>query len=438
MGKRARVSRFIKKLGEMAQEMPDKRAGRHNQRYEMKDAVRGAFAVFFMQSASFLAHQRSLAKRRGRSNLESVFHMKGVPSDNHIRDLLDGVPANQLEEGYKWLWQQMAAEGKLTRFQTLQGRMLVGLDGIQFFSSTKIHCEQCSHQVVEGQIRYSHRALTALVVHPDQQTVLPLPPEFLLPQDGVDKQDSELAAAKRWLPRHAEWLRQQKAIILGDDLFSHQPLCELVLGLDLDFILVCKPSSHETLYAWVTGIERGGKLPEISRRVWNGRHGEIWRYRYVNDLPLRAGDDGLRVNWCELTVTHELTGERLYHNSFVTSLPLDDHLVREVTHAGRARWKHENEGHNVLTTRGYHIKHNFGHGQAHLATVMFSLNLLAFFLHTFLHLVDTHYRQIRAASGARRTFFEDARSLMRWLIFADWEALIQFMADGLELEPAPD
>ena len=29
--------------------------------------------------------------------------------------------------------------------------------------------------------------------------VLRLPPEFLLPQDGIDKQDSELAAAKRWL-----------------------------------------------------------------------------------------------------------------------------------------------------------------------------------------------------------------------------------------------
>jgi hypothetical protein len=35
--------------------------------------------------------------------------MKGVLSDNHIRDLLDGVPANQLEEGYEWLWQQLAS-----------------------------------------------------------------------------------------------------------------------------------------------------------------------------------------------------------------------------------------------------------------------------------------------------------------------------------------
>ena len=438
MGKRARVSQFIKRLGEMAQAMPDKRAGRHNQKYEMKDAVRGAFSVFFTQSGSFLAHQRTVKQKRGRSNLESVFQMEQIPSDNHIRALLDSVPATDFEAAYHWLWARLVARDTVATFRVLDGRLLVGLDGIQFFSSSKIHCPQCGRQEKDGHTSYNHRALTALVVHPNQPDVLPMPPEFLLPQDGVDKQDSELAAAKRWLLRHADWLQQQKAIMLGDDLFSHQPYCELVLALALDFILVCKPSSHETLYGWLEGIERGGKVPEINRRVWNGRHGEIWRYRYVNELPLRAGDDGLRVNWCELTIIHELTGERLYHNTFVTSLLLDDHLVKEVTHAGRARWKHENEGHNVLTTRGYYIKHNFGHGQTHLATVMFSLNLLAFFLHTFLHLVDTTYKRIRDALGARRTFFEDVRSLMRWQIFDSWEALIRFMAVGLDLEPAPD
>jgi len=438
MGKRAQVSRFIQHLGELAEKMPDKRAGRHNQIYDLQDAVRGAFSIFFMQSASFLAHQRLVAQKRGRSNLESVFQMSRIPSDNHIRALMDGVPASHFAGAYQWLWQQLVTEKKLAGFRALGGRLLVGIDGIQFLSSTKVHCPQCSQRVREGVTHYHHRALTALVVHPEQSAVLPLAPEFLLPQDGNDKQDSERAAAKRWLPQQAAWLQQQKAVILGDDLFSHQPFCELVLNCGLDFILVCKPSSHETLYEWVTAIERGGKLPEISRRVWNSRHGEMWRYRYLNDLPLRAGDDGLRVHWCELTITHELTGERLYQNSFVTSFRLDAHLVQEVTHAGRARWKHENEGHNVLTTHGYHIKHNFGHGQEYLATVMFTLNLLAFFLHTFLELVDTTYKRIRTALGARRTFFEDARSLMRWQIFENWEALIQFMAEGLELEPAPD
>lgn len=438
MGKKVRVSQFVKQLGEMAQTMPDNRAGRPNQVYELQDAVRGAFSVFCMQSESFLAHQRALLKQNGRSNLESVFQMRSVPSDNHIRSLLDGVPVEHFEAGYTWLWHRLAVANKLGSFQIMGRRLLVGVDGIQFFSSANIHCECCSRQETEEQVRYSHRCLTALVVHPEQHEVLPLAPEFLLPQDGTDKQDSELAASKRWLLRQGAWLREQGAVILGDDLFSHQPFCEAVLAEKLDFILVCKPSSHATLYSWVEGIARGGKLPEVNHRVWNGKHGEIWRYRYTHDLPLRAGDDGLRVNWCELTISHELTGVQLYHNSFVTSLPLDNHTVREVTHAGRARWKHENEGHNVLTTRGYHIKHNFGHGKLHLATVLFSLNMLAFFLHTVLHLVDTHYQQIREALGARRTFFEDIRSLMRWQIFADWEALIQFMADGLGLEPAPD
>ncbi|MBK8986357.1 MAG: hypothetical protein IPM39_09790 [Chloroflexi bacterium] len=135
------------------------------------------------------------------------------------------------------------------------------------------------------------------------------------------------------------------------------------------------------------------------------------------------------MNWCELTITHELTGERLYQNSFVTSLRLDAPLVKlSLTldaPAGNMKW-----GHNVLTTHGYHIKHNFGHGQEHLATVMFTL-IYSPFSCTFLELVDTTYKRIRAALGARRTFFEDARSLMRWQIFENWEALIQFMAEGL-------
>ncbi len=439
MGKKAGVSQFINQLGQVAGTLPDKRAGRHNQLYQMIDAVRGAFSVFFSQSASFLAHQQDMERQRGRSNAQSIFQMGRIPSDNHIRDLLDPTPAAAYEPCYLWLWEQLAeAEKALAGFRAFDDRLLMGLDGIEFFHSTKIHCEQCYEQQTGGKTHYSHRALTALVVHPDQKEVLPFIPEFILPQDGAEKQDSEIAAAKRWIERHRSWLQAQKVIILGDDLFCHQPFCEELVKAKLGFILVCKPDSHSLLYEWIAGMERGGKLAEVTRREWNGRHGEIWRYRYALDVPLRAGDDGLRVNWCEVTITHEQTGELLYTNSFATNLPVDEHLVKTVTHAGRSRWKHENEGHNILTTKGYHIKHNFGHGQEHLSSVMFSLNLLAFFLHTYLHLVDTTYRKVRAELGARRIFFDDVRALMRYLVFDSWEMMLQFMAIRLELESAPD
>lgn len=435
MGKKARVSQFLEQLGEVSQTLPDKRAGHHNQRYVMGDAVRGAFSVFFTQSESFLAHQRDTERRHGKNNLVSVFGAQQNPSDNHIRDLLDAVPAGAFAPLYKSLWSALEREGKLEAYHVLGRRLLVGIDGIQYFSSSKIHCAQCSSSEVEGKTRYHHWALTALVVHPDQHAVLALMPEFIAPQDGTEKQDCELAAAKRWLAKQKAWLQEHRAVLLGDDLFSHQPFCHLVTEAELAFILVCKPSSHELLYQWIEGMERGGKLDEIEQRKWNGRHGELWRYRWACDVPLRTGDEGMRVNWCQLTIYHETEGTRLYKNSFVTNLDVDATSVKAITHAGRARWKHENEGHNVLTTRGYHIKHNFGHGKQQLATVMFTLNLLAFFLHTFLLIVDSRYKAVRQELVARRTFFNDIRSLMRYQVFESWEALLHFMAIGLEVEP---
>ena len=57
----------------------------------MSDAALSAFSVFFTQSPSFLAHQRSMALNKGQNNTQSLFGVHQIPTDNHIRDLLDDV-----------------------------------------------------------------------------------------------------------------------------------------------------------------------------------------------------------------------------------------------------------------------------------------------------------------------------------------------------------
>ena len=71
-------------------------------------------------------------------------------------------------------------------------------------------------------------------------------------------------------------------------------------------------------------------------------------------------------------------------------------------HAGRSRWKIENENNNTLKTKGYHLEHNFGHGKKGLANLLASMNLLAFLFHTVLDLTCELYGKIRAKLGARR------------------------------------
>ncbi len=39
--------------------------------------------------------------------------------------------------------------------------------------------------------------------------IIPLVPEFVIPQDDHEKQDCENAAAKRWIPHSAGYLRQK-------------------------------------------------------------------------------------------------------------------------------------------------------------------------------------------------------------------------------------
>ena len=143
----------------------------------------------------------------------------------------------------------------------------------------------------------------------------------------------------------------------------------LLLQHDFNFIVVCKPESHPTLYEWLAGVDAAGDLPQVTIRRWNGRFRTVYTYRYANDVPLREGEDALWVNGCELTITKETDGTLLYRNAFTTQHHLDHTTVESVVQAGRARWKIEHENNHVLKTKGYHLEHNYGHGQQHLAAV---------------------------------------------------------------------
>lgn len=212
-------------------------------------------------------------------------------------------------------------------------------------------------------------------------------------------------------------------------------LCELIIAYKLNFIFVCKPDSHKILYEWLAGLAAGNEIESLTLRCFNGRFTEIITCRFVEDIPLRGGEDALLVNWCEITVTHSKTGKQLYYNTFATNHRLTEQTDVPIAEAGRARWKVENENNNILKTKGYHLKHNFGHGQQYLASLLMTLNLLAFLFQTLLELTDAKYRLLRQELAVRRTFFNDIKALTRYLYFDSWQHLLDFMVKQLELDP---
>jgi hypothetical protein len=258
---------LIAGLRERCAGLPDRRTG-GNGRYAMADIGLAAFSVFFMQSPSFLAHQRSLVQERGRSNCQTLFGMTAIPSDNHIRQMLDGTPASH--------------------FDPLFGAVLsvlIALDGSEYFASRELHWPYCSRRRRrDGSIESFHAFLGAALVAPGHGHVLPLPAEFITPRDGGDKQDRESRAVQRWLGTHGRGYARLDPVYLGDDLYSRQPTCAAVTAAGGHFIFVCKPSSHQTIEEYLTGIELPEhRVPEHRVTVRRGRDVKVHRYRWIEE-----------------------------------------------------------------------------------------------------------------------------------------------------------
>ncbi len=416
---------------------PDARSGDGvYQKYDMSDAALSAFSVFFMQSPSFLEYQKMMEKERGKSNAHSLFGIHLIPSVSQVRNLLDPVPAETISPLYRKIFKGLQASGKINEFHVLDNTLLVAIDGVEYFGSQTIHCDCCSTQDLKnGKTHYSHVAVTPVIVSPKQSSVIPLAPEFVSPQDGSEKQDYELAASKRWLEKEAGGL-PDNTTFLGDDLYCKQPFCEQLTQMKKHFILVCKPDSHKTLYEWVDDFDRLGEVETVIINEWTGKKNLRKQYRFVNQVPLRNTDDALLVNWCELTVTDEKSNV-IYRNSFATDYLLDRKNIKQIIEAGRTRWKIENENNNTLKTKGYNFKHNFGHGKHHLSSLLASLNILAFLVHTVLEWFDQCYALVRNSLASRKTFFDDLRALTRYMVFDSWQKLMEFMLGGLDI-PVPE
>jgi hypothetical protein len=428
-----RLERLISCIKQSFSQFNDIRQGKNIQ-YDMVDAGMGAFSVFFTQSPSFLSFQQDMKQKKGQCNAESLFGMNHVPSENQIRALLDPVAPSKLAGVFREVYHRLDRGKVLNEYRSFGHNLLVVIDGTQYFSSQKLSCEHCNtRELNKGKTNYFHSVLTPVIAQPGNAHVIALEPEYILPQDGKEKQDCEIEAAKRWVGANGDFYAQQGVTIMGDDLFSRQPFIQVLKDKHLNFILVCKPDSHEALYATVDFLATSGVLASYQKRFWNGNYAEIYTYRYANQLPLRGDPETVQVNWCELTIIREDTGEQLYKNAFCTDFKVEETTVAAIVRDGRTRWKVENENNNVLKTKGYHLEHNFGHGSEYLASLLLSLNLLAFLFHTVLDLVDEKYRLIRQALRTRKKFFQHIEALLCYVQFSSWDDLFAFMCKGLEL-----
>jgi len=212
-------------------------------------------------------------------------------------------------------------------------------------------------------------------------------------------------------------------IITGDDLFSRQPMIECVREKGFNYFFVTKPKSHKYLMEWIAAYE---ELPEI--RITAKKNGNILLYQWMNDVPLHGGDKAIHVNYFQLKKLRiNAKGEEEIYSTqaWVTDFEITKELIVTFVQGGKVRWKIENECFNTLKNQGYHLEHNYGHGENNLSYNFYLLTLLAFLFHQVFEICDHWFQACRKRLGSKANLWNNLRTAVRMFMFNEWEELLE-------------
>ena len=389
--------------------------------HTIHDVLMSGFAMMFYQDSSLLQFQQKLQEALHRNNLQTLFQVTSIPKDSQMREVIDEVESRELEPLFEEFFRPLQRGKHLEEYRVLKDYYVVSMDGSEYFSSDKIHCSGClKKETKKGKIWYEHQIVQGALMHPSKRQVFPLASEEVKNTDGRDKQDCEIEAGKRGVKKLRKCHGKLKIILVGDSLYSKQPFMEELSEEGMRYVLVVKEDDHKLLMEWVNEQRQ---LKEVSRLEVKDNKGRLHSYEWINEVPLNGNKRTLWVNYFEYWLVDG--GKVTYHNSWVTDFAVGEGNVGEFVRIGRCRWKIENETFNTLKNQGYHLEHNFGHGEKHLSVNFFLLNLLAFFMHQIFELTDPLYQECRRAFGSRRNLWDHLRISIRLLIFPDWETLLR-------------
>jgi hypothetical protein len=282
-----------------------------------------------------------------------------------VHDTLDHFLGHVKLAGWERLRTQMVQ--RLLRMKALDPARLLGqfvllLDATGLVCFHQRHCEHCLVRRHGKTTLYYHHVLEAKLLGP-AGVVVSLDSEFIENADAAQaknggaeqvKQDCELNAMRRLLPRIKKTYPQLRFVLAVDNLYACGPVFALLQQLGWSYVVTFKEGRLRTVWREFRAL-----LPECPenylKRTWADRPTQ--EFRWVTHLAYEDHEGrAWKLNALECTET-TAAGQRQYF-AWLTALPVGKKTVEEIAQkGGRARWKVENEGFNRQKNSGLNLEH---------------------------------------------------------------------------------
>ena len=398
--------------------------------YSAVDTALSGLACMFYKSGNMVNYQKRMEERCHRNNLQTQFRVCDTPKDSQMRSIISSIPSTTFAPVFKTYLGKLQRSKELASWQ-FQERYLAALDATESYSSDNIHCPQCLTQTKSnGSVRYSHKVLQPIICHPDKRHILPLMPEAIRNTDGEEKQDCEINAAYRLLPKIRATHPRMPFIWLADSLYATAPFIKSLLAAGEDYIFRVKQGDHKKLFEAIEAA------PYESLKVQTENKNTQIAHRWYKDIPLNGSTDIKVTVIRAFAITTDKEGKQSSTTIGVwaTNLTINEGNIASVTRAARARWKVENECFNALKNQGYDLTHNWGHVNGECFN-FYILIMLAFYIHQILDMTCKTFQQCRVIGRTFKQFWTDMEVLFNMFLFNSWEGMLDFYMDRSKKPP---
>lgn len=404
----------------------------------LKNFLMSSFAVFSLKSPSLLQFEKDFGKKIRSKNLNTLFKIDRVPSDTHLRDVLETVDYGQYRPIFQRLFSSIQRSKTLEQFEFMKINglpyYLLATDGSGYYRSEKIVCDCCMIEEhfdsnKKMTLKYGHNILAGSIVHPDLKQVISMCPEPIMRLDGQSKNDSEQTAFRRFLQDFKREHPKLKIIFLLDALYANGPIIKLLRDYKYEFIIAVK-ETKSLLFMLVKEREATGETQFLETSFDFGEKvikKTKMKYRFANDVRLHQDKDSPFVNFVDVQEVTEWIGKKGRHErvernfTFITDLPVTKNNVAQLAEGGRTRWHIENETFNTLKNRGYNLEHNYGHGEKNLTHNFIMSMFLAFLVDQIQEMSCFTFKKLLRKFEQKSRMWRMVDIHFEMVEFSDWD-----------------
>ncbi|HAJ3957504.1 transposase family protein [Fictibacillus sp. Mic-4] len=272
-----------------------------------------------------------------------------LPHYDTINNFLCGLDMEELEKLRTYMVRKLVEKRCFEAYRIEDRYWGIIIDGTGLYTFNERHCDHClkrefrDKETGETKSIYMHHVLEAKLVVGEM--VFSVASEFIENEsENVPKQDCELKAFHRLAKKLKKTFKRLPICVIGDSLYACENVFELceknrwkyifrfkegrIKSVATEFEQLKKmkqPVAKEKKTFWINGISYNQRTVNVMETTIGKRDGKSHRYVYITDFPITKKN------------------------------------VEHLLHAGRSRWKIENEGFNEQKNLRYEIEHANSH-----------------------------------------------------------------------------